>query len=178
MKGGKGKNRTYDTGEILYLWGKPYRLIFAPDKVRSLSFHADETVLLTMKREANAAERERFVDAQYRLRLHREIARRMPFWEEKMGLYSSGFKIRDMKSRWGSCNIVTKVQTFNLQLVQWEVVCLDYVIIHELAHLKERNHNPAFWSIVSGYMPDWKRVKQLMNSESPAGIPERNGTET
>ncbi len=84
------------------------------------------------------------------------------FWEPRMGVRSSGFRIRSMKTRWGSCNPVTGSMTFNLQLIRYPESCAEYVVVHELAHLKERGHNPRFWGIVEKALPDYKARKKLL----------------
>lgn len=71
-------------------------------------------------------------------------------------------RIKLMKSRWGVCNTKTKVITLNKELIKYDMKCLDYVCIHELAHFKEGNHSRAFWSIVSKYVPNYKEIRKEM----------------
>lgn len=71
-------------------------------------------------------------------------------------------KIRPMKTRWGVCNTKTKVVTLNIELFRYEIECLDYVIIHELAHFLEPNHSKNFWSIVEEYCPNYKEIKKKL----------------
>ncbi|MBR0373299.1 MAG: M48 family metallopeptidase [Mogibacterium sp.] len=94
--------------------------------------------------------------------LRARIDRRLPYWEDRMGLRSSGYRIRDMKTRWGSCNHQTRHLNFNLKLALFDDDVLDYVIVHELAHIREANHGPAFWSIVARYLPDYKILRRRL----------------
>lgn len=71
-------------------------------------------------------------------------------------------KIKPMKSRWGVCNTKTKCITLNLDLFRYDIKCLDYVAVHELAHFLEPNHSKAFWSIVEKYCPDYKEIKKIL----------------
>ena len=71
--------------------------------------------------------------------------------------------IRKMKSRWGSCNRSKKKITINYELVKVPKDCLEYVILHELLHLKERTHNSAFISYMDLYMKDWRAVRKELN---------------
>ena len=69
-------------------------------------------------------------------------------------------RIRKMTSRWGVCNTKSYVVTLNLELMHYRLECLDYVIVHELAHLIEPNHSKNFWNIVSKYCPHYKELRK------------------
>ncbi len=71
-------------------------------------------------------------------------------------------KIRKMTSRWGVCNIRTKVITLNLELIKRDTKYLDYVIVHELTHLIHGDHSKAFWSLVEDNMSDYKVYREEM----------------
>ena len=71
-------------------------------------------------------------------------------------------KIRKMKSRWGVCNTRDKVVTLNLELIKREIKYLDYVIVHELAHLVYPNHSKDFWRIVEKNLPNYKILRKEM----------------
>lgn len=73
-------------------------------------------------------------------------------------------KIRKMKSRWGVCNKKTLAITLNYNLINYDYECLDYVIIHELAHFVHFNHSKDFWSVVSKYEPNYKLIKKKLNN--------------
>ena len=97
-----------------------------------------------------------------RRRLRARLEERAPLMEARTGLKASSWKIRDMKSRWGSCNTETRAITINLRLADRSDRELDYIILHELCHIKERHHDRAFWSLVEKYMPDWKEVRRKL----------------
>ncbi|MEN6338535.1 MAG: M48 family metallopeptidase, partial [Clostridiaceae bacterium] len=71
-------------------------------------------------------------------------------------------KIRDMKTRWGTCNIKTGAVTINLRLAEKPPECLGYVLKHELCHLHEPGHGERFWKRMDVYCPDWKRIRKLL----------------
>lgn len=73
-------------------------------------------------------------------------------------------KIRNMKTRWGVCNVKTKTITLNLELIKMPEKYLDYVIIHELCHLKHPNHSKDFWNMVSKYEPLYKKIRKEMKN--------------
>lgn len=71
-------------------------------------------------------------------------------------------KIRNMKTRWGVNNRKTKTVTLNTKLITFDVSKLDYVIVHELSHFVHFNHSKEFWSLVSKYTPDYKKIRKEM----------------
>ena len=79
--------------------------------------------------------------------------------------FNSQPKLRRMKSRWGSCSSKGEV-TLNTNLVSAPIECIDYVILHELCHLREMNHSKKFHALMDIVMPDWKRVKKLLNKST------------
>ncbi|MBE6138181.1 MAG: M48 family metallopeptidase [Firmicutes bacterium] len=71
-------------------------------------------------------------------------------------------RIRNMKTRWGVCNVKTKTITLNSRLIEYKVEALDYVIIHELSHLIHCNHSKEFWNLVSKYIPNYKTLRAYL----------------
>ena len=94
--------------------------------------------------------------------LREEIAELLPKWEERTGLHCSDFQIRDMKTRWGSCNTRTGKLWFSLMLAWQPRECVEYVILHELAHLYEPSHNARFKAFLDLYMPGWREIRKRM----------------
>jgi hypothetical protein len=89
-------------------------------------------------------------------------------WEPVMGVKVSGITIRQMKTRWGSCNVKTCHININLALFYMPQECLEYVVVHEMTHILEASHNKRFWDYMTRFYPDWKRVRKMLNEE---GIP-------
>ncbi len=94
--------------------------------------------------------------------LREEIAELLPKWEEKTGLHCLSFQIRDMKTRWGSCNTRTGKLWFSLMLAWQPRECVEYVILHELAHLYEPSHNARFKAFLDLHMPEWREIRKRM----------------
>jgi len=80
---------------------------------------------------------------------------------EKMGLSCPRLKIRRMKTRWGSLS-KSGTLTLNINLIQTPRECLEYVITHELCHIKHHDHSPAFYSLLEKVMPDWEKRKHKL----------------
>lgn len=153
---------SFETGETVRVFGVPYRLVAAEAKKNAVTLDG-ERIVLAVKSGSTPEKRKAILDAWLRERLKTEIAHFLPLWSERTGLVPSGWTVRDMTSRWGSCNTKTGKITLNLQLVHFPSICLEYVILHELAHLKVHGHGPDFKALLTEYMPDWKARKQLMN---------------
>ncbi len=100
---------------------------------------------------------------QYR-RLMAYLKPQFEYWRTKMELPPTQFTIRKMRSRWGSCTPVRRSIRFNLALANQSERAIDYIIVHELAHLRYANHGPQFKALVSRYMPDWKEREKELNA--------------
>ena len=88
--------------------------------------------------------------------------RKTAAYARKMGVTYGRITIREQKTRWGSCNPRTKKLWFSVGLVEKPDECIEYVVLHELAHLKIANHGADFKAFLSQFMPDWRvRQKQL-----------------
>ena len=77
-------------------------------------------------------------------------------WERVMGVKAQKLVYRNMTSRWGSCQPATGRICINVRLALYPPECLEYVVVHELCHLRERGHGPAFQALMTRYLPDWK----------------------
>ena len=88
--------------------------------------------------------------------LKRRIAARLPEIERRTGLRCSGWTVRDMHTRWGSCNTRTHHVNFSLMLATRSDTELDYVILHELVHTVIPGHGRDFYALMDRYMPGWK----------------------
>lgn len=155
--------REYVSGETLYVFGQQYFLrVMYSYKGNSLILSGNEAIL-TVRKESTASQREAFVNEWYRELLKEQIAKLLPKWEEKTGLYCSTWQTKYMITKWGTCNTKTKKIWLNLQLAKKPIECLEYVILHELAHLKVKNHNSDFIAILDNHMPFWRETRKMLN---------------
>ena len=145
--------REYVSGETLYEYSY---------KGNSLVLSGNEAIL-TVRKESTASQRETFVNEWYRTLLKEKIEIYLPKWENITGLHCDSWQTKYMTTRWGTCNTNTRKIWLNLQLAKKPIECLEYVILHELAHLKVRNHSKEFVAIMDQYMPYWKDTKKLLN---------------
>lgn len=94
-----------------------------------------------------------------RAELKRRIASRLPEIERRTGLRANGWTVRDMHTRWGSCNTGTHHLNFSLMLATRSDTELDYVILHELVHTVVPGHGKDFYALMDRFMPGWKDIR-------------------
>lgn len=92
------------------------------------------------------------------------LSNRVEHWAKVTGLNFNNLRVKELKTKWGSCSSLRNIN-LNWQLVLLSEHLIDYVIIHELMHLKEMNHSPQFWALVGKYFPDYKRAKAQLKEE-------------
>jgi len=100
-------------------------------------------------------------DAFYKYKSQEYLSQRVGYFSSLMQLSFKDIKYRKMKSRWGSCSSL-QIITFNTQLMKVKKELIDYVIVHELAHLKYMNHSKNFHSLVERYLPDSKQLREKL----------------
>jgi len=100
-------------------------------------------------------------------RLRRELRRAIPplleTWAPRVGVPVPDFVIRRMTTRWGTCNVRARRITLNLELARREPELLEYVVVHELAHLLESGHNARFYAVMDRALPDWRLKRRALN---------------
>ncbi|WP_456485201.1 M48 family metallopeptidase [Hydrogenimonas sp.] len=145
-----------DGASIWYL-GKPYPLKLKPAARNHISFEGDEFHFHFS--DINAFERaiERF----YKRAAQKFISQRVAQWSEKMGLYPNEIGYRRYKSRWGCCKADNSL-VFNTALMRYDARLVDYVVIHELAHIRHKHHRPSFWRLVERFEPEWKTLRKRL----------------
>ena len=150
------------SGETMYVWGKQCFITV----VEGTSYAVDvagQDVIFTVRAGSSAQQREAHMREWYREPLCHEIERLLPVWEERTGLKCAEWKTKYMKTRWGSCNPEARRIWLNVQLAKHPVECLEYVILHELAHFVEKSHGPRFVAVMDEYMPAWRSIRKQLN---------------
>lgn len=153
------------SGETFLHFGEKYTLLVQTGRRFSLSLDQG-TAHLTVRAGAERAQTAAFVLKWQRDRLRREIEQRLPVWQARTGLSCSSWHIKNMKTRWGTCNTSAGRLWFNLKLVEKPSACLDYVLLHELAHLRYPNHGKAFWAFIQSFMPQYREVQAVLNGRT------------
>lgn len=156
----------YESGETIVLFGVPYLLSVESGSGKSRMILEDRRAILTVRPDSTFEQRKTVVNEWYRTLLKEQVGRLLPEWEAVTGLYSDSWQTKNMKTRWGTCNTRTRKIWLNLQLAQKPVGCLEYVILHELAHLKVPDHGKEFEALLDRYMPDWRERRRILNDRT------------
>ena len=93
------------------------------------------------------------------------LAERLEFFAPVVGVRPTGLQVKAYKARWGSCKKNGQIQ-LNWRLIHGPVEILDYVVVHELCHILQHNHSPAYWSEVARVMPDYKVKRKWLSENS------------
>ena len=91
------------------------------------------------------------------------VSERTMYWARVYGITFGKISIRKQKTRWGSCSTAGNLN-FNYRLSFLPVTLMDYVVVHELCHIREHNHSPAFWALVGQAYPNWKALRKELES--------------
>lgn len=101
--------------------------------------------------------------AELRARAEREIPPRVAYYAAQMGVKPAGVRITSAKKRFGSCSGDNRL-CFSWRLMLYPNEAIDYVVVHELAHIREKNHSPAFYKVVANVLPDYKRRVEMLRN--------------
>lgn len=157
------------SGESHYFLGRRYRLRVVETNAPVKVVLQGNTVLeLHVRPATTTEERERALQSWYREQLKLLIPPLLAKWQPVLGVVANDWGVKKMKTRWGSCNIRARRVWFNLELVKKPAQCLEYVVVHELLHLLERNHNDRFKALMDAYLPHWRLIREELNN-APLG---------
>lgn len=153
----------YVTGEMHFLWGKPYELRVERSLKKPFTEMQGERLYMRVPAHSTAEERRKQLDAFYKQELQKRLPDVIAAYKPIVGTHAEEWRFRRMKTRWGSCQIPKKRICLNLQLAEKPAECLEYVVVHELTHLHEAGHNKRFWMLVEKSYPNWKNIKKKLN---------------
>ena len=157
--------REFVTGESHYFAGRRYRLDVTeqdcPPKVQLLN---NTRIGLIVRPGADRDKREAVFHRWYREHLRSQLPPLLAKWEPQIGVTVNEVRIKKMKTLWGSCNIKAKRIWLNLELAKKPNSCLVYVLVHEMVHLLERDHNDRFHALMDGFLPQWRTYRDELNN--------------
>lgn len=156
--------RTYEQRESHYYEGKRYLLRVtehnAPAKVE---IKTKTYIDLYVRPNTTIEQRQNYINEWYRKQLKTQIPQLIIKWEKIIGITVDDWGVKQMKTKWGTCNIEQKRIWINLELAKKPFYCLEYIVVHEMIHLIERHHNANFLAHLEKYMPRWKLYKEELN---------------
>lgn len=156
--------RDYTDRESHYFQGKRYLLRVIEENMPPKVVVRNKTYIdLFVRPNASTQQKERIMNEWHRLELKELIQPIIDKWAKKMGVIVSDWQVKQMKTKWGTCNIEAKRIWINLELAKKPVSCLEYIIVHEMIHLLERHHNQKFIDYMDKYLPNWKQLRTELN---------------
>jgi predicted metal-dependent hydrolase len=165
--------REYLEGESHYFQGRQYHLrIHETTGAGYVECNGTTHLDLYVKGGSDKAYRERVLNDWYRRELKKLIPGMIVRWEGQLGVTILDWGVKQMKTRWGSCNTRAQRIWLNLELAKKPVQCLEYVLVHEMVHLLERHHNQRFRDLMTAHLPNWKELKVLLTTQHP--VPENS----
>lgn len=156
--------REYVSGESHYFKGKRYRLKVvyhnAPPKV---IIKGNDFIELYVREGASIERRAEVLREWYRAEFKQLLPILIAKWEEIIGVKVNKWEVKQMKTLWGSCNHRTHNILFNLELIKKPLRCIEYVVVHELLHIKIRLHNEEYKALLTRHFPNWQQLKEELN---------------
>ncbi|MEG1520819.1 MAG: SprT family zinc-dependent metalloprotease [Clostridia bacterium] len=164
LKRPKKQSPTYVDGEKITLFDKQFTLILNPScKANSVTVNGDNVILNT-RGELSFEQKAKIVEKWRRAELKIAAAPLIEKWQAILGVSVNVWSVKNMKTRWGSCNVKSKRVWLNFQLSDKPSDCLEFIVAHELCHLRVPNHSKTFKSLLSSVLPNWRDTQKRLNT--------------
>ena len=148
-----------------WLFGKAYPFTIAMDeRVKRSSLHFNGTEIKLCAKDEKSAQRT--IYNFYKKELIPVIERFIDRYADAYALWPKDVVLRKTKRQWGSCSASNRL-SFNTSLAKAPLACIEYVVVHELCHIRHKNHSKAFWQLVEELMPDYKRHRTSLKEFLP-----------
>ncbi len=156
-------DREFVSGETHYLWGKRYRLEIIERNGRHEIKPGGNKLRMYVQPGTTIEKRSELLNRYYRQEVKQKLPQLVVHWHEELNVIPSSWLVRKMRTKWGSCNQEQKRIVLNSELAKKPIECLEFVVLHEIAHLLERHHNDRFLAILDKHMPHWPEIKTTLN---------------
>ncbi|NWJ49137.1 MAG: M48 family metallopeptidase [Chloroflexi bacterium] len=161
--------REFVSGESHYFQGNRYLLnVIYQEGTPHVNFQSKTRLDLIVRPGSSAAQREQVLTNWYRQQLKEMIPPLIAKWETEINVKVAEWGVKQMKTKWGTCNIQARRIWLNLELIKKPAHCIEYVVVHEMTHLLERKHNERFSKYMSAFLPQWRLYREELN-HSPLG---------
>ena len=153
--------KEYVSGENFRYLGRNYRLKVIESKEEGVKLQRGY-IQVFVKDTMNYDKKQKLIKSWYtqkaKIHFQKAIEKYKPIVKREIAI----IRIREMKTRWGSCNPSKGYINLNLKLIEKPTECIEYVVFHELAHLVHPNHSAKFYNYLSLFMPDWRKRKNRL----------------
>ncbi|KTD32607.1 zinc metalloprotease [Legionella moravica] len=154
------------TGSTIPFQGKNYLLIIEEHHGPKTIQVNGELIHLYTQPQPTLTQIKIMLDSWYRKEMEAIVPGLIKHWEAIIQVQSNEWGIKKMKTRWGSCNTRARRIWLNLNLMKKPLVCLEYVLVHELVHLLEASHNKRFYALMTQFMPQWREYQYLLEGKA------------
>ena len=156
--------RAYLERESYYFEGRRYLLKITEHNASAKVELKNKThIELFVRPNTSSVQRQSLLNEWYRKQLKAQIPPLIAKWEQTIGVTVSDWGVKQMKTKWGTCNISAKRIWLNLELAKKPTRCLEYIVVHEMVHLLERHHNDKFTAYMDQFMPQWRSYRDELN---------------
>lgn len=155
--------REYLSRESHYVWGQRYLLEVIEKDAAPQIVLQHRKLLFQVRPNTDESRRQALLDAWYREQIKAAIPALLEKWQPIMGVMVARVFIQRMKTKWGSCSHHARNIRLNTDLAKKPPECLEYIVVHELAHLIEPSHNARFMALMELYIPNWRHLKDELN---------------
>ncbi len=157
--------RDYISGESHYFEGRRYILnVIEREGYNKVEIKNHKELNLFIRPNTTKEEKSKVFKEWYRKQLKKQIPELIEKWEKVIGVKANAWGVKQMRTKWGTCNTTEKRIWLNLELAKKPKNCLEYILVHELVHLLERNHNDTFIKHLNTFMPKWRAHRDELNS--------------
>lgn len=156
--------REYISGETVYFLGRKYKLeLIYKDEAPKVFIKGKTKIILQTRPNTTVDKKAEVFNDWLRQELKPIITELVTVWQKKLKVQVKSWQIKEMKTKWGTCNNRNKTILFNLELAKKPIACIEYVVVHELTHLIERTHNEHFINVLDTNLPKWRSIKDDLN---------------
>jgi len=158
------KEKEYTAGELFYYLGEPFPLevFFEENACKGLVFWRDRFYLNSPDAAVDGMP---FFISWYKKKAREYLSKRVEFFSRKLSLQPRQVKITSAGKRWGSCSEDNNL-SFSFRLIMAPPAVIDYVVVHELMHIREKSHSSRFWKLIEAAMPEYKIHRHWLKEES------------
>lgn len=155
--------REYLERESHYLWGRRYLLSVQEGVLSPMVRIRGNRLILSVRPGTGESGKADVLSRWYRDQVWNSALDLTAKWQPIMGVRVRKLFVQHMRTKWGSCNSLTGTVRLNTELAKKPRECLEYIVVHELAHLLERKHGDRFVALMDGFLPQWKAARQKLN---------------
>ena len=155
--------REYLPRESHYFLGERYLLKIVEQDSSPRIVLKKKEIQMMVRPDTTQEKKKEILDEWYRSELKRIVPAIIEKWETKIGVRTTEYGIKKMRTKWGTCNPVAKRIWLNLELAKKPLECIEYIVVHELVHLQERSHKERFVTLMDEYMPKWRFYRDELN---------------